>query len=165
MTGNEMILAVTALTVIFAPLSLVAYLIKKLIINRRKARARRAARIAAYKSIADLAESPVQHPVAPRVLYVPKREEEHEADVVVPSAWVLNPFFTTGDLSTKSLPEEFVGKGGQSGGAGASAEWEAPASERPATVAETPAEPEPVSTFETSETTIAEPEVTSPSES
>jgi hypothetical protein len=149
----------------FGLLSVAAFGVRKLIdaIKRR----RRQRLIERMLSNMPLVDRPAEGPRSPRVLYVPKHEEEpetHEADVVVPTVFIGWDYAKPEGEST----EVFVGKGGASGGAGASGDWEAPASETPNPVASEPATlPEPVSVtasvLETSEATIAEPEA--PSES
>lgn len=154
MTGDEVIIAVTILGVIFAPLSLGAYLTRRAVLRMRD-RLRRKRLAAAYRAIRELKYRPVEQPMAPRVMYVPYHDrdrytpltQEEIADSHMLIATPALPVFMGWDMAEPK--EVFEGKGGASGGAGASATWEAP-EQKTATVVDTP-------TFETSETTIEEP--------
>ena len=121
----------SSLVMIFGPLSLIIWAIERAIQKYRERAARRA-RVLSYLRRFPESE-PDQRPIPPRVLYVPKHDDEmHEADTLIP--FVLSPSIFTG-LETNSLPvepepEKFEGEGGESGGAGASGDWE-----------ESPAEP------------------------
>lgn len=170
MTGTDTVLMtlVFVLGGVFGIASLAAYLIRK-IIDAVKARRRQRRIDHMFKHLPLVQDRPEESPRHPRVLYAPKhdpeREPEHEADTILPifAGWDLakGPDYTV--ITPKVEPEPFVGKGGASGGAGASGDWDAPASETPKPLAETPAEPEPVAVLETSETQIDAPEA--PSES
>lgn len=160
--GDAIMKSVLILAAIFGPLSLGAFLVKS-IVQRIKER-RRQRRIESYLRHLPLVERPTEGPRYPRVLYSPKvdpeagfrtprqiREAESET-VLLPVPVVVGWDYAAPQAERT---EVFTGKGGQSGGAGASGEWE---TDSKPVIAETVA-PEPTTTtFETSEPTIAEPE-------
>lgn len=82
-----LLIGAIALAAIFGPLSLIAWVIKKAIARRKRLRQINAM----FMNLPLRQARPTEGPTAPRVLYVPKHEEEpetHEADVVVPAAFI-----------------------------------------------------------------------------
>jgi hypothetical protein len=113
----ELLIGAAVLAMVFGPLSLIAWMFKKAIARRKRQRQINQM----FKNLPVTQKQPTERPTAPRVLYVPKHEEEEErAPILMPS------IFIGWDLSKPTEPEAevFKGKGGASGGAGASGTWE-----------------------------------------
>jgi hypothetical protein len=122
--SNVLMTLVFVLGGFFGLLSVVAFGVRKLIdaIKRRRRRRRQRRIEAAFANMPLVQDRPVEGPRAPRVLYVPKHDDEaqHEADMVVPVAFIGWDYAKPEAERT----EVFVGKGGQAGGAGASGDWQ-----------------------------------------